>query len=162
MQKKKILFLFLALIFPVLVFVFLKFFGRNEFEVPVLHKDSVGVNNCGVKYATPYLLPDSIAELVFSVGNAQLYLLNFSSDEAVLKRLGEELNTNDLKLINPSVNLSSLKDQEFIRRCVLLVPEGHDMVLIDSLKQIRGYYNSQNLDEVDRLIMEVKIILKQY
>ncbi len=162
MQSKKTLFLFSALTLPVLVFVFLKFFGKNEFAVPLLHADSVPVNDCNLVYKTPYLLPDSVMEHIVASGKSGLYLLNFSDNESVIQRLGEELTGGKVKLVNPEKVFLQSKNIDVLRRCVLLTPDQNDLVLIDSVKQIRGYYNSGNLDEVDRLIMEAKIILKQY
>ena len=39
MKQKKTVFLFLALILPICIFLFLKFFGKNEFAVEPLYVD---------------------------------------------------------------------------------------------------------------------------
>ena len=58
----KVLFLFLALGLPIVVFVFLKLFGKNQFAVAPLFQDSiqspVGCNSFA--YQTPYTIPDSL------------------------------------------------------------------------------------------------------
>jgi hypothetical protein len=36
------------------------------------------------------------------------------------------------------------------------------VALVDHKNRIRGYYDGKDRDEVDRLIVEMKIILKQY
>jgi hypothetical protein len=43
---KKFIFLILTLAIPVSIFLFLKIFGNNEFEVPVLFED--GLPGCGI------------------------------------------------------------------------------------------------------------------
>lgn len=41
-MRKKIVFLFLLIGLPVLIFLFLKFFGRNEFTIPVYYEQGLG------------------------------------------------------------------------------------------------------------------------
>jgi len=43
-----------------------------------------------------------------------------------------------------------------------LMDAGSSIALVDHLGRIRGYYRGDDRDEVDRLIVEMKIILKQY
>jgi hypothetical protein len=40
-MSKKIIYLLIALCLPALIFVFLKFFGKNQFDIPVYFKDGV-------------------------------------------------------------------------------------------------------------------------
>lgn len=47
------------------------------------------------------------------------------------------------------------------QRCVFLA-EANRIVLVDGEKQIRGLYADASLKEIDRLILELKIIFKQY
>jgi hypothetical protein len=42
------------------------------------------------------------------------------------------------------------------------MPEESDVVLVDFEKRIRGQYDVSSLEEMDRLIVEMKIILKRY
>ena len=53
---KKIIVLFLALLLPVAIFIFLKSFGKNEFEVKPMFQDAVNQpTDCSsFKYQTPY------------------------------------------------------------------------------------------------------------
>ena len=62
MRGKKALFLFLALALPICIFVFLKMFGRNEFDVPLLYDKGVLQKpaECNVVYNEPYTIADSI------------------------------------------------------------------------------------------------------
>ena len=47
-----------------------------------------------------------------------------------------------------------------LKECVFLLNESYDMVLVDKYGFIRGQYLSSDRDELDRLIMEVAIILE--
>lgn len=156
---KKAILLFLALLLPVAVFVFLKFFGKNEFEVPVLFADGVLTPpaGCTKEYSKPYLLDSGFMSTVRS-GTAELYFIPFAVDPAVLNRIGEE-SSDALVLVKPAV---VSQDEVQVRNCTLLMPSDADLALIDKQGRIRGHYNSKKIEEVDRLIMEVKIILKEY
>ena len=62
MTSKKTIFLILALILPVAIFIFLKLFGRNEFNVPPRYQQEeiAAPANCDFQYPVPYSLPDSV------------------------------------------------------------------------------------------------------
>ena len=78
MKSTKALFLFLALILPVCIFLFLKFFGRNDFEFNPLFSDAPppGDANC-LPVTTPYLVPDSVTSQL-SIGNDSLVVIAFN------------------------------------------------------------------------------------
>ena len=61
-MTKKIVYLFLALLLPGLIFLFLKKFGKNEFALPTYYQHGVDSLNmlCGTVYSQPYQLPDSV------------------------------------------------------------------------------------------------------
>jgi hypothetical protein len=163
MKGKKILLLFLALFLPACVFVFLKMFGKNEFEVPVLHQDVVikKFPECNFDYRIPYFLPDSVMNKIEAQEKGSLYLVNFSTSEAALNRLKAETKEEDLKFVEASRLSGNESTEKRIKECVFLTQTA-DLVLVDKQKRIRGYYSSENLDDVDRLILEIKIILKKY
>jgi hypothetical protein len=53
-------------------------------------------------------------------------------------------------------------NSSLLRNCIFLMPEESDVVLVDFEKRIRGQYDVSSLEEMDRLIVEMKIILKRY
>jgi archaellum biogenesis ATPase FlaH len=57
-----------------------------------------------------------------------------------------------------------LEDAEFSRhqKCIFLLDSLNDAVVIDKENRIRGQYVMSNREEADRLIMELKILLKKY
>jgi hypothetical protein len=162
MPGKKIIVLFLALLLPVGIFVFLKVFGRNQFDVPPLYQDTTNLapESCQLIYPTPYVLADSSMEKIRAGKKSSLYLLNFSNDSSVLQQVTDDFSAAELTLVQS--RRTSFEDVDFFKRCVLLLSPPKDLVLIDDEKRIRGYYDSSDQDELDRLLDELAIILKKY
>jgi hypothetical protein len=164
MKGTKLLFLILALILPVGIFVFLKLFGKNEFDVPVLHADSVEAPvDCPFNYSAPYVIHDSIAARLKINSADSLYVIYFDPSLRVqAQRVSVEFNNASIRIIS-TAELSVLDtDPEILRKCILLMPASSSMVLVDHRRRIRGYYDGSDRDEIDRLIVEIKIILKEY
>jgi protein SCO1 len=59
----------------------------------------------------------------------------------------------------------SVSDVSHFARCGLILPDSaglfNQWVLIDPLGRIRGYYDSRRFDEIDRLKVEIKILLRE-
>lgn len=161
MKSKQVIILFSALILPVSIFIFLKIFGKNEFNVPPLYQDGeVEVpEGCNVTITVPYLIPDSIVTQWESGVKAQLFLLNLSNSKIVTQRVVQEIGEGMINIIPASSDSAGFSN---LKKCVLLLSAPNDLVLIDRERRIRGYYNSNNRDEVDRLLVEINIILKNY
>jgi hypothetical protein len=185
MNKKKIILLFLSLMLPIVVFIFLKSFGKNEFAVQPLFQDSVQVpKDCAnLKYTAPYSISDSLLfKLYRSVGDS---LTLFVFDDTLsshrkensiqMERIITESSFNQMRYITNSATLMNnaimpkavvveLSNNEFLalRNCIFLLKPGDNSVLIDWGGRIRGQYDLTNLDDADRLLMEIQIILKQY
>ncbi|MFN7262144.1 MAG: hypothetical protein ACK5TU_19800 [Cyclobacteriaceae bacterium] len=156
-MKRKILFLSLALLLPVIVFLFLKMFGRNQFDITVYHKDSVEfMVGCERIFEAPYIIADSIASGIGWQGN-EATLISFAKIPSEgLMRLKEDFEPSRLQIV-------SINEAELARlKCVFLVSERYNAVLVDSKRQIRGYYQLTTREEADRLLMEISILLKDY
>lgn len=159
MQGKKALFLFLALLLPVGVFVFLKLFGKNEFDVPAFYQDKApAVADCGVTYKTPYALPDSVMTKLSAQKKNDLYLIHFS--DTLSSRIREEIKYDEISFVDGDV--IGTENVEQFKKCVLLIPTTEDLIAIDKDGKIRGYYTSSDREEVDRLLLEIEILLKKY
>lgn len=157
MNVKKAILLFLALLLPVCIFVFLKFFGKNEFDVPAFYQEEKpeAPSDCSYEYSMPYVIPDSVMTSVVKDDSKTLYLIHFSSPEN-LSRVVENYGS-DINVVNdPDLGTAS------IRKCVFLMNEKQDVILIDKQKRIRGYYDSKDREEIDRLLLELDILLKKY
>jgi len=154
---KKII-LFVALPLPILVFIFLKFFGKNEFEVPVYWSEGVqrNVPVCG-QYAAPYILPDSaLTDLGWRKDKATLIVLNESGIKNNLQRIQDLFEPGDYHTL-------TLTDASYeVKTCLLLAGDTSRVVMIDDQKRIRGYYTPTSGKETDRLAVELRILLKQY
>ena len=157
---KKIL-LIIALLFPIGVFVFLRFFGKNEFSIPVYYEK--GVDNpptsCNRNYQVPYQVSDSLLINLGWSGRPVLIVADTSqSVQKGLMRLDEELSA-EIQTIYLSGD-RDYSDQVFM--CDLLLQKPWTTVLLDDQRRIRGYYDPNAREEVDRLIVELKILLKKY
>lgn len=183
---KKSIFLFLALVLPVLIYLFLKGFGKNEFEVTPLFQDSVQVSSgCkGLDYSIPYVISDTVySQLGSTVNSVNMVvvkdsLFNQNEESTIqLTRVFKEFAQNELNLLfieqNGENETKSAKggfkswvvsDSEYkkIKECVFLLDELNNAVLIDSRKRIVGQYDLTSREDTDRLILELRILLKKY
>ncbi len=185
---KKVSFLFLALLLPIAIFIFLKSFGENEFAVPPLFREVVdGPVECkSFVYKSPYTIHDSVLSHVGWIKNDSIAVLVF--DDAVLKNQHEKsVQVNriftefppekfhivylsekyDVEKTKPSGNkliiFKAVHELFFTyRNCVFLLKPSDNVVMVDSKMRIRGQYDLTDLEDADRLIMEMKIILKKY
>src|SRR5690606_28323379 len=69
MRGTKAILLIIALLLPAAAFVFLKYFGKNQFDVNPLYQESLGdlAEQCPGQYSVPYVVPDTVlARLNFS------------------------------------------------------------------------------------------------
>jgi len=178
-MMRKSIFLFLALLLPVLIFLFLRFFGKNEFAIPVYHLEPSAdlPVDCEIDYTFPYAVPNtsriplagiSVVFFMDGLGVNELRESNFE-----LTRLNSELGGRDIKLIkihsalNDSIDSGDgilYLDPELYqaeKRCYFL-SQDYRLILVDGDRKIRGYYPEASLKEVDRLLMELKILLKEY
>ncbi len=157
---KKII-LIIALLVPIGVFVFLKMFGKNEFSIPVYYE--TGVENppsdCKRNYQAPYLVPAAVLNTVDWNGRPALIVIDSSrSVQSTLTGLDEDLVAEVQIIFLPR------KGEYLAERytCDLLLQKPWTTVLVDDQRRIRGYYDPETREEVDRLIVELKILLKKY
>jgi hypothetical protein len=161
MKNNKFLLLVIALIVPSLIFVFLKFFGTNQFDVPVLFSDRLPqhVQECGLQYPVPYTVADSVLSMEGMTSADSLLVVHFRTahEGKPLQRVAEKYNAEPVRWKD-----ADLATHAFLMRCIFLMEEPFDVALVDRNGVIRGQYDSSKRDEVDRLITEVAIILKKY
>ena len=164
MRGKKILFLFLALMLPVCIFLFLKIFGKNRFDVPLLfqEKDDTFPTACGIDYQAPYMLPDSVLNMFRRNAETPLYIISFAADSTNLARVKNEIGEEELTIIQATSLPVDSSQFDFFRRCVMLLKSPADIVLVDDEKRIRGFYTASSRDELDRLLVELNILLNRY
>ena len=160
MFTKKSLFLFLALLLPVLVFIFLREYGENQFDVPYLYADGVPARpaGCEFDYGIPYTVPDSVWSMI-ATGRPKLVLVRYGGRHSTLDQVTAEIENAGVSVVDGD-SVGGQPDK--VKKCFLLLKEPANLVLIDEKRNIRGYYVSGGRDELDRLKTEVDIILKRY
>jgi hypothetical protein len=161
-MNKKLIILVLALVLPGLIFLFLKIFGNNQFDIPVYYKDGLegAPTECLKTSKGQYVLPDSLLDQVKWHNGAALWFTGASlSEMKELKRALENIKPADVQFIN--LDSLQLPDSENIKKCKLLLKNPWNAVLTDSQKRIRGYYSLTSREELDRLAIEIEILLKK-
>lgn len=156
MKLKKPILLFLALLLPACIFVFLKKFGKNEFDVPAFYQTEkpAAPSDCSSNYELPYRVPANLMSELKSAATKPLYLVSYSEMEN-LSRVRENYGP-DIAMVRGA---QLLHDS---RRCIFFMKDYQDVVLLDEGGNIRGYYTSTDREDVDRLLLELDILLKRY
>jgi len=175
-MMRKGLLLFLALLLPVAIFLFLHFFGKNEFDVPVLFQTADELPaDCEIDQHFPYKVKSTAVDA--TGGYVVLFASGISTkvfEDALfqISRLNDEFGKNAPRLIvlkRKEDKLPVTKNEVILdtdqytneQKCIFLA-ETHRLVLVDADGHIRGLYPNASLKEIDRLILELKIIFKQY
>ena len=155
---KKVI-LIVALLFPIGVFIFLRFFGKNEFSIPIYYESGMVdiPSKCNQSYTTPYHVSDTTL-LKFGWKSGVVLIAKDTNAQSTLAKLDEDLRAQIqiLFLVEQSDYL-----EEFLT-CDLLLRKPSTTVLLDDQRRIRGYYDLQTREEFDRLEVELKILLKKY
>lgn len=157
-RPTKFLLLFIALLLPALVYVFLKSFGRNEFDVQPLYQEEVKVpKGCEYyTYAAPYVVPDSVlVNLGWSPGTVNLFVLDADWRKAGLRLLAE------FPGMGFAVNEVPV-EKRASATCALLLQRPANAAMVDTKGRIRGQYDLGNREDYDRLIVEMKIMMVKY
>ena len=161
----------ISIIIPLIISFFLHFFGKNNYEVPIFHEESVGnYSFCFLKVEFPfYVTSDSI----FEIGE-NFILIDIRLDDENQNFINNEierlLNNNfiiDLYSITSSSldndwKILTLNKPELIKyvNCKFLYDINFSsLILIDKFGRIRGYYESNSEDEFERLSAELKILM---
>ena len=164
---KKLLYLFLALLLPGLIFIFLKYAGKNEFDIPVYYEQGVDnpPSDCEQIYARPYHLPETMLHFTSPKVPAANVLV-FSNDDlnfAKLKsEIDDEFGQGTVWLEDAHTLMKDSLKYEQWRKCIFLIRDPWQTVLFDELGRIRGYYDPRLREEQDRLRVELKILLNKY
>ena len=164
---KKVIYLFLALLLPGLIFVFLKYGGRNQFDVPVFYEQGVAdvPEGCQQLEGQPYVIPDSLWRLSGASQSTPVVIVFTKggiNNKALEAAIDDELGKGSVSFLSESgLTTDSLLATKW-RKCVFMAIEPQQTVLVDSLGRIRGYYDVRLREEVDRLRLELKIILERY
>jgi len=193
--------LFIVLLLPVFLFLFLKYCGVNHYAVAVYYQNGVHKIDTACDFPQgPYrvnnfLFRDLKGQFtdttflrgkysILSVSDA-LSAKNHMKFNANVKRVLNNFHAssalqaitvypNDLpdsvieKNLTAGEGILYLKgspdDVSHFARCGLILPADSlysEWVLVDPAGRIRGYYPADRFDEYDRMIVEIKILLKE-
>jgi hypothetical protein len=163
MKGNKLIFLFLAFLLPVLIFLFLRFFGKNEFAVEPLYSTTPPEVPAGcAPVSIPYHIPDSITKtLTHEKDSLTLIVFGKPDKEAItqLERVDEEFAGD---AVHRKIIEQTHPQYTSLKQCIFFLKEPFDLVLVDRKGTIRGEYVTNDREEVDRLLTEIAIILKKY
>lgn len=197
---KKTFFLILTLAIPVSIFIFLKVFGTNNFEVPYLFSE--GIPDCSNSSDT-HKVPDitfigrkekqlnsrqlkgfmiySVLDVEKPAQNKELivelvriqdafyeveapYLLIFIKGNPY-RRILIESQCREMGLVEKSSSIAYMESEylfDFLKCGIALIDEESEdftnLVLVDPDKRIRGVYHGLDVEQTDRLILEIKIL----
>jgi hypothetical protein len=159
MNIKKIVILILGLVLPVGIFLFLKFFGENKFEVQPLFQTELpaDIKDCG-DLSVPYNIHEEIVA-GFHPKENDINVVLVDNDLATLSRVFDQFSSDPVNIIK--IDDSATMDGKSLKSCVLLLSSPNDIVLFNNQGIIYGQYSSDDRDEIDRLIIELSIILKK-
>jgi hypothetical protein len=180
MRIKQLVILTVSFILPIGIFIFLKTMGKNEFAVQAFYQEGLVEvpTNCKFDYTIPYRVSnailnnfswsrnDSLTLYLFSdmiSQNTDLLeqvLVDYTHPELGVFQISTDSVSNEIiqnvKLVNRDVvSINELK------QCHFLIDSMMNSVLIDSKRIIRGYYDLNSRNELDRLSVELRIILKR-
>lgn len=159
MKVGKALVILIALVLPIGIFLFLKIFGENKFEVTPLFQTELPEIASGCNTITsPYVIPAKIVDNYIKTEH-ELSVVIIDSEVSKLSRIFDQFSGDPVKVkrIESSEKISG----QSLKTCVFLLHDPYDIVLFDKQGFIRGQYASTDREEIDRLILELSIILKK-
>lgn len=161
-MKLKWVYLFLAFFLPIGLTFFLQFFGKSEFNIPVYYEQGISTDSlpgCQFNYTKPYVIADSVLKRLSRNSKGAMLITTDSSVMATknFDRIKEEIDYGQFTF----VTLTQEKSDPLVS-CILFLNKSWTTILIDDQKRIRGYYAPASREEADRLIAEMKILLKDY
>ncbi len=205
-RPTKSIVLFILLAFPVLIFIFLKLFGVNQYDLPVYYSQGVDTTFTDCEFSNqPHLIPDYVLpqlsgkELKGAQVSGSYTVYYFSQNTTdrnytnTIDQLARVQGSFDAwKLLNFVMISNAKQSNEFdenansfvndnldnwyytyanpvytnqLARCGLILQyDASDtnvnqvVILVDNNGAIRGYYAMNDEEEVDRLIVELKIL----
>jgi hypothetical protein len=189
-QTTKTIILILAFVLPICIFIFLKLFGRNEFDVPPLFATTPPsvVQGCDRNVALPYAVSDSIWSS-FKAAPDSLFVIFFEPPDGEARnqmdRVNEQTGSDPIQLIELTnvgskatagfdigeasdsaafIQTTTKKniDYTMLRRCVFLLDGDSNVVMVDRRGVLRGQYIASDREDIDRLLTEITILLKKY
>ncbi len=173
-MKKAVVF-GLALVVPVLVYLFMQGFGDNKYALPVLYTEEVpSIEGCPTP-VVPYALPmddilsaSSLNEeenVLFDVRRANADTVYIKNElQRVINYFGDQPYHHAIVDLEKEPVLRIKGYQKVLPgsfvECILRNTDNNSfLALVDNRGRIRSYYESDQRSEFDRLITEIEILL---
>lgn len=160
----KVFILSFTLLLPISIYLFLRFFGVNKYDLPSFERN----NNLCIQ-----LFEDEPIINNYSLENIKILDYRISDNDIIvnnlLNRLYQKKNINIITLSNKKQNVEWVSYMfgndiilNFIRCEYIEVHTTSFLVLYDDDNQIRGYYSSDDPKEYERLDVEIDILKSNY
>lgn len=175
----KVFVLIVALLLPALVYLFLKGFGKNEFAIPIYYQEGISIEGCNKTSQSQHYVKFESYDLE---GACLFYFPQWVNDEEFYRQCSR------IHDKYPGVRFTAIADSSYtqtqtgnilraknddqlyqLANCALILGQDHSiskplynqLVLVDKKKRIRGYYNGNELSDMDRLDIEIDILQKE-
>lgn len=158
-----------AFFIPIVIFLFLKFFGENKFDIPLYYQTEItAFDDCesvDVPYYIEALPKDQLPGVFLFLAPEEGFGINEVNNvkqrlKSAVKGFGYSVKTTDSSSLRYDyVEYIGESELTQLMHCKFITDTLNQYVLVDSKARIRGYYNSDR-EEVDRLIVELKILLE--
>lgn len=169
-NMKKVFFLALALLAPVVIYLFLQSFGNNQYELPILYAEEVPALEGCEEVKPPYRL----SEDVYIGVEHKAILIDTRLGEVDRKFINNELarvrqyfggSPFHYRLKGADVDAgvpegyNSRQGLVEYARCVLRYEANNSFItLVDNQGRIRSYFDSSKKQDFDRMITEIEIL----
>lgn len=158
--KKGFILLF-SLLFPIIVFLFLKFYGQNEYELSVYN------SSCS-EIIDEYIIKDFNRK-----NNIRIVDVRITDNDILVDNYINKLEINDeIEVITLSNKLRTLNwlnivvERGLIERLSGCIENEYldksFVLLLDKQNRVRGHFYSADRKDIERLDVEIDILLLQY
>lgn len=166
--------LFIALVLPVAIYLFLQGFGNNIYELPKLYQTELPADvstTCSnivlphvlsfEKYGINSELPKVLDIRMNAESNSFLDNEFNRVNNYFLEKRYERVLIGNSSLVTPNYTKITVEDLSLFVNCTLLHTDNNSfMVLVDKDGFIRSYYDKNDRADFDRLIVELEILKK--
>lgn len=118
------------------------------------------MNECGVSISLPYHIPEQVKSSLL-LSKDSLILIHFGELRADSQKQLERVSNEYGK----AIKLQSIQTSDstmHLKQCVFFLKDPYNLVLVDRAGLIRGQYISNDREEMDRLLLELAILFKNY
>jgi hypothetical protein len=155
--------IFFLLLLPVLIYLFLQLFGSNRFDLPV-YLASENWEKClesdwqrteqGLNGSLLIVDDSAIFNREERIQRARI-LSRYQESIAMVYTPNSGINEEDIKVCLGIADYLSSEDLSMNQL------QQNWLILVDKDDQIRGYYRLNELDDIDRLLVELDILRKE-